>query len=512
MIIKLLCLHRRLQMYGTGHLVSAFDTLPFQPAPPGRRRALPWPGGAPKNSCRRPQIMVYLQGFFRPRMQLKQASILIIDDDPDVLTAVKLLLKTEAREVVTERNPANMLSRLASEPFHVILLDMNFNSSLNTGNEGLFWLTKIRERRPDATVIMITAYGDIDLAVRSLKEGAADFIVKPWHNERLLEAIREALRKQGGSRDSAPEPSTSGELLGASEPMRDILYKIEKIAATDANILILGENGTGKDLIAKAIHQQSLRRDKPFVKVDAGALTDTLFESELFGHKRGAFTDAVADRPGRFEAASGGTLFLDEIGNISLRQQAKLLTALQNRQVTRLGSNEPVAVDIRLICATNIPIEGLSDERRFRKDLLYRINTVEIIVPPLRQRGDDIILLARHFARAYTEKYLRPDISFGESALQKLLHYSFPGNVRELQYVIERAVIMSEHQELEASDIIFSPIESVSEDAGETRLSTIERNTILRVIEKNNGNITQAARELGLTRTALYRRLNKYDI
>jgi DNA-binding NtrC family response regulator len=298
--------------------------------------------------------------------------------------------------------------------------------------------------------------------------------------------------------------------------MLDIFTRIEKIAPTDANILILGENGTGKDLIAKAIHEKSLRRNNAFIKVDIGALTESLFESELFGHKKGAFTDAREDRTGRFEAAHGGTLFLDEIGNISLQQQAKLLSVLQNRQVTRLGSNQPQPVDIRLICATNLPMSELANETRFRKDLFYRINTVEIIVPPLRKRKEDIRLLISHFVKIYSAKYFKTNIRFAEAALQKLEEYRFPGNVRELQYIVERIIIMSDGKELQPEDIIFSPIESSFADThdenNETRLSSIEKNTILRVIEKNNGNISKAARELGITRTALYRRLSKYEI
>jgi transcriptional regulator with PAS, ATPase and Fis domain len=297
--------------------------------------------------------------------------------------------------------------------------------------------------------------------------------------------------------------------------MQQIFLKIEKIASTDANILILGENGTGKDLIAKAIHQQSLRANKPFVKVDVGALTETLFESELFGHKKGAFTDARDDRVGRFEAANGGTLFLDEIGNIPLHMQAKLLSVLQNRQVTRLGSNEAIPIDIRLICATNLPLSELANENRFRKDLIYRINTVEIVVPPLRKRGDDIILLAKYFSTVYSNKYMKPVMELDQTALEKLLNYNYPGNVRELQHTIERAVIMADDDVLREKDLIFSPIESNESrniEPAEMKLSAIEKNTILRVIEKHNGNITKAAKELGLTRTALYRRISKYDI
>lgn len=451
-------------------------------------------------------------------MQLKNASILVVDDDTDVLTAVRLLLKTESKEVVTEKNPENLRSCLSKANFDVILLDMNFNSSINTGNEGLFWLKEIKKARPDTAVVMITAYGDIDLAVRSLKEGASDFVVKPWHNEKLIQAIKEILRKKENKNTGSIADTGSPvrkEILGESPIMQEIFYKIEKIAPTDANILILGENGTGKDLVARAIHQQSLRAEQPYVKVDVGALTESLFESELFGHKKGAFTDAREDRTGRFEAANNGTLFLDEIGNISLQQQAKLLTVLQNRQITRLGTNQPVTVDIRLICATNLPLAELANEKRFRKDLVYRINTVEIIMPPLRKRGDDILLLASYFCGLYSNKYLKHGLEMDQKALIKLMNYNYPGNVRELQYIIERAVIMAENNLLEEKDIIFSPIESpvgADHDQKELKLSAVEKNTILKVIQKHNGNITQAAKELGLTRTALYRRISKYDI
>src|SRR5215213_8013578 len=315
-------------------------------------------------------------------MLLKNATVLVIDDDTDVLTAVRLLLRPEVAEIVTEKNPENLRSILSKKNFDVILLDMNFNSSINTGNEGIFWLRKIKEEfKSDAAIIMITAYGDIDLAIRSLKEGAFDFVVKPWHNERLISTIKDALNQKDNKAPSPAKQADSyfeSELLGQSEAMQDIFYKVKKIAPTDANILILGENGTGKELIAKAIHHLSNRSTKPFMKVDVGALTESLFESELFGHKKGAFTDARDDRMGRFEAANGGTLFLDEIGNISLYQQAKLLSVLQNRQVIRLGSNQAIPVDIRLICATNMPLTELANENRFRKDLIYRINTVEI--------------------------------------------------------------------------------------------------------------------------------------
>lgn len=450
-------------------------------------------------------------------MNLKKTRILVIDDDKDVLTALSLLLKKQVAEVVTEKNPEQLMSLLHKNSFDVILLDMNFNASINTGNEGIYWLNKIRAAYPSQCVVMITAYADIDLAVRSLKEGASDFIVKPWNNQHLIDSLTEILNKKGKPDliDEVKDIHDSG-IIGKSPKMQDIFSKIDKVAPTDANILILGENGTGKDLVAKAIHQQSLRASKPFVKVDVGALTDSLFESELFGHKKGAFTDAREDREGRFASANHGTLFLDEIGNIQLQQQAKLLSVLQNRQVTKLGSNTPQEIDIRLICATNLPLSELANESKFRKDLIYRINTVEIMIPPLRNRKEDILLLANHYLKTYCEKYFKNHIELSPKALEKLKDYHFPGNVRELQYIVERAVIMADTNVLQPADLLFSPIESIKQNKSlnddETKLSAIEKNTILRVIDKNNGNITKAAKELGITRTALYRRLGKYDI
>ena len=453
-------------------------------------------------------------------MSLKKCSVLAVDDDADVLIAVRMLLKNEVQKIVVEKNPENIPALLKDTHFDLLLLDMNFKSSINTGNEGLYWLKRVKTINPALQVVMITAYADIDLAVRSLKEGAFDFMVKPWHNEKLIATIEDALEKNNKQQRAEARLNKDSiigtELLGQSEVMHDIFYKISKIAPTDANILILGENGTGKDLIAKAIHQKSLRVKQPYVKVDVGALTDSLFESELFGHKRGAFTDAREEREGRFESANGGTLFLDEIGNISLTQQAKLLTVLQNRTVTKLGSNQPAPIDIRLVCATNVTLADLANENRFRKDLIYRINTVEITVPPLRKRQEDILMLAKHFANVYTTKYMKPSFEFDKMAMDKLQLYHYPGNVRELQYTIERAVIMSDGDILKDKDIIFSPIElapAVQLSAeGDSNLSHLEKSTILRIIEKHGGNITKAAKELGLTRTALYRRLSKYDI
>ncbi|WP_033962369.1 sigma-54-dependent transcriptional regulator [Psychroserpens jangbogonensis] len=448
-------------------------------------------------------------------MLLKNTSILVIDDDSDVLIAMKMLLKSKVKEVIIEKNPNNLISILNKNKFDVVILDMNFNSVINTGNEGVYWLTKIKEIDKGIAVILITAYGDLDLAVRALKKGASDFVVKPWENQKLLESIMEILANKKSNKTKKWRPLVNGvKLLGESNTMKEVFFKVKKIAPTDANILVLGENGTGKDLIAKAIHDNSLRKDKPFIKVDVGALTSSLFESELFGYVKGAFTDASEDRQGRFEAAEGGTLFLDEIGNISLQQQARLLTVLQNRHITPLGSNTPIPVDIRLICATNCSLEILANENNFRKDLIYRINTVEIVIPPLRNRDRDIILLAKHFIEVYTEKYFKSNVSIETSFMKKLEEYHFPGNVRELQYAIERAVIMMDTNVLNAADLMFSPIESYSEttQVKDLKLDTVEKNTILKVLEKNNGNISKSAKELGITRTSLYRRLNKYGL
>jgi len=448
-------------------------------------------------------------------MQLKDAKILVIDDDADVLTALRLLLKPFVAEIAVEKNPGNLSALLSGNKFDVIILDMNFNGLVNTGNEGIFWLNKVKETAPETDVILITAYGDIDLAIRSLKEGASDFIVKPWQNQKVIESLREMLQNHKKHGLKSAKPSVSGtKIVGESEKLQQVFAKVKKVAPTDANILILGENGTGKDLIAKAIHENSNRKTKPFVKVDVGTLTSTLFESELFGYKKGAFTDAREDRKGRFEAAQGGTLFLDEIGNISLRQQARLLTVLQNRHITPLGSNEVIPIDIRLICATNLDISELSDESKFRKDLIYRINTVDLLMPPLRERGTDITLLAKHFLDIYAEKYSKGPFKLDPTFIKKLKDHTFPGNVRELQFVVERTVIMADATLLKETDLSFSAIQnnSISTAIDDMRLETVEKNTILKVIDKNKGNISKSAKELGITRAALYRRLEKYDL
>lgn len=447
-------------------------------------------------------------------MKLRKASILVVDDDTDVLIAFRLLLKPHVAGVTTEKVPDRLPGLLAKEHFDLIILDMNFNSSVHSGNEGIFWLNKIKALCPNTCVVLITAYGEIDLAIRSLKEGADDFIVKPWENEKVLESLTSILEKKDKSHLPPESVAASAQIVGESEEMDRLFLKIKKVAPTDANILILGENGTGKDLVARAIHEQSARSQQPFVKVDVGALTATLFESELFGYKKGAFTDAREDRKGRFEAAQGGTLFLDEIGNISLRQQAQLLTVLQNRCISPLGSNEVIPIDIRLICATNLKITDLADESKFRKDLMYRINTVDLVVPPLRYRGNDISLLTKHFLERYSEKYNKGPFRLENSFLKKLKGHTFPGNVRELQFLIERVVIMADQEELTAADLSFSVIENPIAEAelDDMRLETVEKNAILKVIDKNNGNISKSAKELGITRAALYRRLEKYDL
>lgn len=448
-------------------------------------------------------------------MVLKKAKILVIDDDVDVLTAMRLLLKPLVSEIVIEKNPSNIGSQIESKKFNLIILDMNFNGLVNTGNEGIFWLNKIKKSSPETAVILMTAYADIDLAIRGLKEGASDFLVKPWNNEKIINTITTILKSEKSQKKKKGNFSSNNlPIVGESDVMEDVFLKLKKVGPTDANVLILGENGTGKDLIARALHENSNRKDKPFVKVDVGALTSSLFESELFGYKKGAFTGANEDRQGRFEAANGGTLFLDEIGNISLGQQVRLLTVLQNRQVTPLGSNDAIDIDIRLICATNENPTVLADEKKFRKDLIYRINTLDITVPPLRDRGSDILLLAKHFVSIYEEKYNKEPFEFDSGFLKKLKSHDFPGNVRELQYILERAVIMTDGNVLKPEDLVFSSIErSVQATTPKSlNLDDVEKNAILTVLEKHNGNISKSAKELGITRAALYRRLEKYEL
>lgn len=449
-------------------------------------------------------------------MVLKKAKILVIDDDVDVLTAIRLLLKPLVQEIVVEKNPNNINLQIESKKFDLIILDMNFNGLVNTGNEGIFWLNKIKKFNPNIAVVLMTAYADIDLAVRGLKEGASDFLIKPWKNEKIINTITSILKSEKTKAISKNQFSQNTlPIIGESDAMQDVFLKLHKVAPTDANVLILGENGTGKDLIARALHENSGRKNKPFIKVDLGSLTSTLFESELFGYKKGAFTGANEDRKGRFEVANGGTLFLDEIGNISLGQQVRLLTVLQNRQVTPLGANKPIDIDIRLICATNENPEVLADEKKFRKDLVYRINTVDITVPPLRKRNTDVTLLTKHFISIYEEKYNKGPFEIESDFLKKLKKHDFPGNVRELQYVLERAIIMADGHLLKAEDLVFSSIERTIQKPTTSQslnLDDLEKNAILTVLEKHKGNISKSAKELGITRAALYRRLEKYEL
>jgi len=451
--------------------------------------------------------------------------ILVIDDDEDVLLAARLFLKQHVALVHTEKKPELISTLLKNESYDVILLDMNFTRDVGSGREGFYWLNRILEIDPAAVVVLITAYGDVEMAVRAIKEGATDFVLKPWQNEKLLATLSAAMNlrqsrlqvDQLRSRQqllSADSDQPFQGFVGACAAIEKVFATIQKVAKTEANILILGENGTGKELVARALHRQSLRANEVFISVDMGALSETLFESELFGHVKGAFTDAKEDRTGRFEAASGGTLFLDEIGNLSLPLQAKLLTALQNQQVTRLGSNKPRAIDLRLICATNLPIYEMVARKEFRQDLLYRINTVEINLPPLRERLEDIPLLVDHFLTIYAKKYQKPVKRLSSVTLKKLEKFSWPGNVRELQHAVERAVIMSDASVLQPADFFFAAPE-VKEDAlvfEDYNLEDVEKVVIQKALSKHGGNISHAAKELGLTRAALYRRLEKYGL
>lgn len=447
----------------------------------------------------------------------------MIDDDEDVLLAAKMLLKKQNHQVIIEKNPNKIPFLLHNDQYDVILLDMNFSKDITSGKEGFYWLEQILGHEPNSVVIMITAFGDVEMAVKALKMGATDFVLKPWQNEKLIATINTAIKlkhsylevdKLKKAKEMLEEQISKpfGDIIGESPAIKEVFTLIDKVARTDANVLILGENGTGKELIARAIHQRSLRKDKSFVSVDMGAITETLFESELFGHKKGAFTDAREDRPGRFELANGGTLFLDEIGNLSMSLQSKLLSALQSRQVTRVGANQPANVDIRLICATNMPLPKMVQEGTFRQDLLYRINTVELQVPPLSERMDDIPLLARHYLNYYAKKYHKHVTSIAQDALDKLKRYPWPGNIRELQHAIERAVIMTDSASLQESDFLFSRSMNNAPASDTLNLDEVEKSAIVKALGMHSGNISKAADELGLTRASLYRRMEKYGL
>ena len=458
-------------------------------------------------------------------MTKKNTKVLIVDDNEDILVAAKLLLKPYASVIETEKNPNQLPELLSKNSYDVIFLDMNFTQDMTSGKEGFYWLNQILKIDPTVIVIMITAYGDVEMAVKAVKEGATDFILKPWQNEKLIATFSAAIKLHESKLEvnnlrsqqkylSDDLDKKFQELIGVSDQIQEVFRTIEKVAKTDANILILGENGTGKELVARALHRQSPRAEKVFINVDMGALTPTLFESELFGHVKGAFTDAKEERVGRFEAASGGTLFLDEIGNIPLELQAKLLTVIQNRNVARVGSNTYHPIDIRLICATNHSIYDMVKEGKFRQDLLYRVNTVEIRIPPLRERKEDIQLLAEYFLEIFKKKYTKPDLFLPVLTMKRLENYHWPGNVRELQHAIERSAIMSEANELQPSDFFFTTASNKDETfvLSNYNLESVEKEVIMKVLREHNGNITQAAKELGLTRTSLYRRMEKYGL
>ena len=453
-------------------------------------------------------------------------SVLVVDDNEDVLTAIRLLLREHAEVVHTATSPAALPTLLRETRYDCVLLDMNFSRDASSGREGLQWLENAGRIDPNAVVVMITGYGDVDLAVRAMKHGAADFITKPWSNERLLAAVDAAARLRQSREAQAAAPPPAGDapaaggtgtwgLIGESPAMRAVYETIRKVAPTDANVLVLGENGTGKELVAEAIHQQSKRSGGPFVPVDLGAVPPSLFEAELFGHAKGAFTGAAADRAGRFEAASGGTLFLDEIGNAEMTEQAKLLAALQRREVVRVGESRPRPIDVRLVSATNVPVHERVAAGAFRQDLLFRINTVELRLPPLRERGDDLDLLADHFLARYAREYGRDVAGFAPVARARMRSYGWPGNVRELQHTIERAVILTDGETVGPDDLQFSatpPSEAPGLNVASLDLEELERAAVRRALSKHGGNITHAAEELGLTRKSLYRRIEKYGL
>ncbi len=454
----------------------------------------------------------------------KDATILIIDDEEDILFSLKMLLKQHFTHVYTENNPYHIPRLLSQYDPKIVLLDMNFKISQTKGEEGILWLKKIKELKPDLPVIMMTAFSDLEMAIGSIKTGATDFIEKPWRNEKLLATVNAALElsqsnlalKKAASQKSFLQQDMSqsfGEILGKSQSILDLKKMIQKVAPTDANVLLLGENGVGKELIARTIHKLSRRENQIFMGVDLGAITETLFESELFGHVKGAFTGADKDKTGRFPAASGGTLFLDEIGNLPISSQPKLLQALENKSVFPVGSASPIPVDVRIVSATNMPLAKMIQEHTFRQDLLYRINTVEISIPPLRERGEDIIILAEHFLQLYRKKYFKEALTFHKDTLKKMLGYPWPGNIRELRHSVERAIILSENSKLMPADFNLQSNKSSEEQELETlNLDEMESILVRKALVKHQGNISKAAEELGLTRPALYRRMDKYGL
>ncbi|MDL2256094.1 sigma-54 dependent transcriptional regulator [Parabacteroides sp. OttesenSCG-928-K15] len=458
-------------------------------------------------------------------MAIRKGKILIIDDNEDILFTLKMLLRPLSEQITVTTDPKEINQLVSRNFYHIVLLDMNFTSDAVSGAEGFYWLERIKEISPQTVVILITAYSDTEKAVRAIKAGATDFISKPWQNDKLLATVASALElsfsrqevqslQEQKSTLTTPEPADL-EIIGESPAMQLVFQTIDKLRHTDANILLLGENGTGKDLIAQALYEQSPRRDGPYVTIDLGSVPETLFESELFGYERGAFTDAHKDKAGRFEVASGGTLFLNEIGNLPLHLQAKLLTVIEKRQVQRLGATEERPIDVRIISATNSDLYRDVRQGEFRQDLLYRINTIEIQLPPLRMRGNDITLLSDHFLHIYAAKYEKEINGFTREARQLLRQYSWPGNVRELQHVIERAVILSEQNKLQYNDFMLRSASDATPRKQEDEafnLEEIEKKTIREVLHRSGGNMTKAASLLGITRTSLYRRIEKYGL
>ncbi len=454
---------------------------------------------------------------------MKQGKILIIDDNEDVLFALNLLLEPYVEQIRVTTQPERIEHFMESYVPDVILLDMNFRRDAISGQEGFFWLEKIKKTDPDAVVLFITAYADTEKAVRAIKAGATDFIPKPWEKEKLLATLSAALKLRESRSEvrslkrqvAALESSENDgfEIIGESNAMQEIFTTIEKLRDTDANILILGENGTGKDLVARALYHHSPRNNQVFVGIDLGSIPEQLFESELFGYEKGAFTDARRDKPGRMEVATGGTLFLDEIGNLSMPMQAKLLTAIEKQQITRLGATRPISIDVRLISATNMNIHAMVGQGTFRQDLLYRINTIELYIPPLRERGNDIQLLADYFLARYARKYKKEIRGLSRDARSKLQNYSWPGNVRELQHAIERAVILSDGTMLRPENFMLqSTVSNKTADLEELNLSILEKEAIERALRRAEGNVTRAAELLGITRFALYRKLDKLGL
>lgn len=456
-------------------------------------------------------------------------SILIVDDDDDILTAGRLLLRKEVAAITTCRNPERIPKLIAENSFDAILLDMNFSPGESSGAQGLLWLKKILQIDPQMVVVMITAHGSVGTAVNAMKRGATDFVAKPWQNEKVVATVSTAVRLARSQREAgelrrtnavllAETASADTDLIGDSKQLHDVMTIVRRAGPTDANVLILGENGTGKELIARALHQQSERRENVFLSVDMGSISESLFESELFGHRKGAFTDAHDDRPGRFQAANGGTLFLDEIGNLPLHLQAKLLRVLEERRVMPLGSDVSQEVDVRIVAATNISSHNLHDSAQFRQDLLFRLNTVEVTIPPLRERPDDILPIARYYIEKYSRKYGGEERRLSVSAEAALLSYEWPGNVRALQHAIERAIILSDSAEIDVAALQLNLSHSVSDRQGTggdsqlLNLDQVECDTIQKALLKHGFNISRAANELGLTRASLYRRMEKHDL